>query len=592
MCGIVGVISKQLDCNQKIRYGLKKLEYRGYDSVGYAYILDNKIIINKCKGTVENLYEKYPNLKQFNIGIGHTRWATTGKADNKNAHPHLSFHKKIALVHNGIIDNYTKIKSFLTKNGYKFKSDTDSEVVANLIEYYYLKSNNIIESLKLSSQILIGNYAVAILNIDEPDRIYFYKRKSPLVIGISNDGLFLASDSLAFDKYCSDFIDIYDDRFGYITKDNAYVFSNKGIVDVKSYKNENKSEDNELGHYPFHMIKEIEEIPSKIEKLLDVYYKDNNYNFTNNLLECIKNSDCIIFVGCGTSYNAERILSRLTDQINKPTLTFIASEWSYYPVYFGKNPLFVFLSQSGETMDVIKCIDIVKEKGFKSLLITNSETSTLAKKADFVLPLYSGREIAVASTKAYVTMITVYLLLIGAYQNDTSIIDEIKEAITAIKDIIARKDEIYQIALKIKKKKNVFFLGRGYDYDMALEASLKLKEITYIHSEAIAGGELKHGPIALIEKGVPVFCFFSDKKTYHALLNNVNEVKSRGAKVFNIVNESLKTNDEQFIIKDLPLRVSMLSKIVFAFYLAYFVSYQKGLNVDKPRNLAKSVTVE
>ncbi len=595
MCGIIGVISKSENGYEIIRYGLKKLEYRGYDSAGFSYLLNKEIIVNKCKGDVDTLFSKYNKEIPFNLGIGHVRWATIGATNDINAHPHLSYHKKVCLVHNGIIENYKELKDELINAGYEFKSETDSEIIANYLEYYYMKGYSFLDTLKLTSEKIKGNYAIAVILNDESDRLYFYKRRSPLLIGTSDKENLLASDVSSINKYCNDFINLEDDRFGYITNNEIKVYNFNGEEKIEVYTKEYEESEDTLGSYENHMLKEIEETPLKLKILLEKYYTKNNYNFTKNLLDTFKNTDYITFIGCGTSYNAETVMSYLTNEKNIPNSVHIASEWAYYPIYHGKNPLFVFLSQSGETMDLIKCLDIVKEKGYKTLLITNSENSTLAHKSDFVIPLYSGKEIAVASTKVYVTMIAAYLLLLGAVYENNDVVKEIETAIDVINDLISKKEQIKDIALQIKDKEHVFFLGRGYDYATCMEASLKLKEISYIHSEAIPAGELKHGPIALIEKGTPVFCFLTDKLVYDILLSNVNEVVSRGAEVYLITNHYVISKDKQyheFIIKDASVIASCLIKPMFGFYLAYYTSYVRGLNIDKPRNLAKSVTVE
>ncbi len=591
MCGIIGGIGNNIF--DDIKQGLYRLEYRGYDSVGISYIFDNKIVVKKRSGNVNDFFNHYSQSVNCNLIIGHTRWATTGIVNDANAHPHLSFNSIFSIVHNGIIENYEEIKNELISEGYHFKSDTDSEVIVNLIEKFYLDGDkNVLDCLKKVSSRLIGNFSIALIDVNEPDYLYFYKRKSPLLVGIGKNKHYIASDIYAISTFCEKFIDIGDDNYGFITSNKTFIFDKSGLKKINYYKQNFENINNDLCGYEHFMLKEIEEIPNVIQTIIDEYTKENYRFNTNDLLNKISEFDCIIFIGCGSSYNAGKILSRLTDCLDKPSFVFIASEWSNYPKSYGKNPIFVILSQSGETMDDIKCIDIINKKGYSTILLTNNEYSTLAKKSTYVLPIYSKNEVAVASTKTYVAMIAVYLLFIFAITKDKTILSNLRSAIEAINDIILRKNEIKNIAHKIKNLQSVVFLGRGYDYDICLEASLKLKETAYINSQAIPSGELKHGPIAFVDNNVAIFTFFSDVNTFSATLNNVEEVKIRGGNIYNITNKSLKTPNDSFVCMDTDLRVCALVKSVFAFYLAYYTAEYKKLPIDKPRNLAKSVTVD
>ncbi len=591
MCGIIGGIGNNIF--DDIKQGLYRLEYRGYDSVGISYIFDNKIVVKKRSGNVDDFFNHYSQNVNCNLIIGHTRWATTGIANDINAHPHLSFNSFFSIVHNGIIENYKEIKNELINKGYAFKSDTDSEVIVNLIEKYYLDGNkDVLDCLKKVSSRLIGNFSIALIDLNEPNRLYFYKRKSPLLVGVGKNKNYLASDIYAISTFCEKFIDISDDDYGFITSNEVFIYDGNGLKKIKYCKQNFEYVNNDLCGYKHYMLKEIEEIPNVIQTNIDEYTKENNRYYPHDLLNKINEFDCVIFIGCGSSYNAGKILSRLTDCLNKSSFVFVASEWSNYPKIYGKNPVFVILSQSGETMDDIKCIDILNKKRYPTILLTNNEYSTLAKKSTYVLPIFSKNEVAVASTKTYVAMITVYLLFIFAITKDKTILSNLRSAIEAINDIISRKNEIRNIANKIKDLQSVIFLGRCYDYDICLEASLKLKETAYINSQAIPSGELKHGPIAFVDDSVAIFTFFSDINTFLATLNNVEEVKIRGGNIYNITNKSLKTPNDSFACMDTDLRVCALVKSVFAFYLAYYTAEYKKLPIDKPRNLAKSVTVD
>ena len=592
MCGIVGAVGF-ISPKDYVFNGLKMLDYRGYDSAGVAYF-NNGIQIFKDVGSVEHLLTIVPETIDTNIMIGHTRWATHGAPTKLNTHPHLSFHEKICLVHNGVIENFKELRSFLTGKGYRFYGETDTEIIANLLEYYYLEKGEIIEAIKTIMTLVKGSYAFAFFTSEDKNTLYVIKKASPLVIGLGEGFNLIASDASPMIEHTNKFIELDDLEFGIVTKDKVAIYNKKG----ERVKKDTISKDVELiSHdlkgYPHYMIKEIEEIPQTVRRLMTKYYQDDKYQFDPNLIKDLEESDHIIFIACGTSYHAGLVGGRYFEKYDKSTSRFIASEWAFHPTYPGKKPFIIMISQSGETADLIHCLKIIKEHNLKNLIITNTGGSTLDRNSMYSLLLYSGIEVSVASTKAYVAQVTLLAMLAAALSDDKKLIDDLTDSLDVIYDIQDHyKPLIMKVAEEIKDKKNLFYLGRSFDYFLSLEASLKLKEISYIHSEAIPGGELKHGPIALIEKGIPVIVFITDPDTAPSMRGNIEEVKSRGAKVYTIATKSLSRPEDTIMVEDYAYYLSSVAVSSVAFYLAYYVALAKGLNVDKPRNLAKSVTVE
>ena len=592
MCGIVGVIGF-ISPKEYVFKGLKMLDYRGYDSAGVAYF-DNGIQIYKDVGSVEHLLSITPETISTNIMIGHTRWATHGAPTKLNTHPHLSFHQRICLVHNGVIENFKELRSFLLEKGYKFYGETDTEIVANLLEYFYLEKGDIIESIKTIISLIKGSYAFCFFTNDDAHTLYVIKKASPLLIGLGKGFNLVASDASPMIEHTNDFIELDDFEFGVINKDKVIIYNKDG----QEIKKETINKDVELiSHdlkgYPHYMIKEIEEIPQTVKRLISTYFKKGKYQFDPELIKDLKESDHIIFIACGTSYHAGLVGGRYFEKYNKSTSRFIASEWAFHPTYPGKKPFIIMISQSGETADLIHCLKIIKQHNLKNLIITNTGGSTLDRNCMYSLLLNSGIEVSVASTKAYVAQVTLLAMLSASISKDVTLIDDLINALDVVYDIQDHyKPLIMKVADELKDKKNLFYLGRSFDYFLSLEASLKLKEISYIHSEAIPGGELKHGPIALIEKGIPVIVFITDPVTASSMRSNIEEVKSRGAKVYTIATKKLARPEDTIIVEDYAYYLSSVAVSSIAFYLAYYVSLAKGLNVDKPRNLAKSVTVE
>lgn len=591
MCGIVGCVGLA-SAHEYAIDGLKTLDYRGYDSAGLAF-LNKDIEIYKQVGSVSELDLIIPPSKEGKVVIGHTRWATHGKPNQNNSHPHLSFRKEFALVHNGVIENYLEIKNRLMCEGICFNNDTDSEVIVNLVEYYYQEEKDVLKAIKRAIKDIKGSYAIGLIHKGE-EKIYVMKNASPLLIGLGKDFNLIASDASPMIEYTDHFIELDDKEFGFITKDKYELFDKNGNPVKKEYvTKEAELVKHSLNGYDHYMLKEIEEIESVIKRLMDKYTLEKGFNLDPELIRKLKESDHIIFLGCGTSYHASLIGGRYFEEMGIPTASYIASEWAFHPMFPGKKPFVILISQSGETADLIHCLKIVKEQGYETLIITNTKGSTLERACTYSMLLHAGVEVSVASTKAYVAQVVCLLFLVAAVFDLEYVKPDLIRASEIISEIRKNfKANIKEIAGEIKDKNDIFYLGRGYDYYLSLEASLKLKEISYIHSEAIAGGELKHGPIALIENGTPVIVFITDKITASSMRGNIEEVKSRGAKVYVISTKELSKDGDRIVVENYPSYLSSIIVSSIAFYLAYFVSLLKGYNVDKPRNLAKSVTVE
>ena len=542
MCGIVGAIGF-ISPKEYVFKGLKMLDYRGYDSAGIAYFNDG-IQIFKDVGSVEHLLTIVPEKIETNVMIGHTRWATHGAPTKLNTHPHLSFNKKICLVHNGVIENFKELRSFLLGKGYSFYGETDTEIIANLLEYYYIQKGDIIESIKTIMSLVKGSYAFTFFTSEDANTlyvIYIIKNASPLVVGLGEGFNLVASDASPMIEHTNKFIELDDLEFGIVTKDKVTIFNENGEeIKKKTISKDVELISHDIKGYPHYMIKEIEEIPQTVKRLMATYYQKGKYQFDPQLIKDLDESDHIIFIACGTSYHAGLVGGRYFEKYNKSASRFIASEWAFHPTYPGKKPFIIMISQSGETADLIHCLKIIKENNLKNLIITNTGGSTLDRNCMYSLLLNSGIEVSVASTKAYVAQVTLLAMLAASLNKDTKLIDDLTDSLDVIYDIQDHyKPLIMKVADEIKDKKNLFYLGRSFDYFLSLEASLKLKEISYIHSEAIPGGELKHGPIALIEKGIPVIVFITDPDTAASMRGNIEEVKSRGAKVYTIATKSL-----------------------------------------------------
>ena len=612
MCGIVGYIGTK-KASPILINGLLRLEYRGYDSAGIATIENDKISIMKDKGRVKNLYN-LPGIGDLKgtIGIAHTRWATHGKPSNENAHPHMDNSNTFSCVHNGIIENYHELREFLTNNGYTFYSQTDTEVIPNLVHYYYSKDTNnddlrFLRAVNKACLDLKGSFAIEIISKDYPDNMIVVRKDSPLVIGKANGENYLSSDIPAILSFTRNFYLLDDYEFAILSRDNV-KFYDKDLKPIN--KNTTTIEWNassaEKDGYDDFMLKEIYEQPTAIRETIGAKFSEStkcefeDLDFTKEYLESINK---IYIVACGTAMHVGLAGKNILEKLCKiPTEVDIASEFRYRDPLVDDKTLCIFISQSGETADTIAALKLSKEHGAKTLVITNVIGSSITREADYSIYTHAGPEIAVASTKAYTSQL-VLMTILGIYfaevleiSNDD--IKELKKEIITlpkkVETVLKTCDQIKEFAKKVYQEKDIFFLGRGIDETAAREASLKLKEISYIHSESYPAGELKHGPIALIENDVTVIGVMTDPKLVEKTISNLQEVITRGAKTLILTNQDIDKSMFDLVI-DLPKTNPFISPIISIVPLqlfAYYISKEKGLDVDKPRNLAKSVTVE
>lgn len=597
MCGIVGYIGKK-NAIEILINGLEKLEYRGYDSAGIAFLTDD-IKILKNKGKIKNLKNKVIFDEKSTLGIGHTRWATHGEANEINAHPHQV--GKITLVHNGIIENYEEIKKELINKGYTFKTETDSEVGCALLNFLYQKNQNMIKSIEEFKTIVKGSYALGIICSNDKDTLYTVKNASPLIIGVGDNENFIASDVPAILKYTNKYITLDDLEFAKITKDKIECYDKKNKVikkDIKIFSGD--AMDIEKNGYEHFMLKEIHEEPSVIKKTFDKYIDNNKIG---DKIPDLSKYKKITIVACGSAYHAGLIGKNLIENYaNIPVDVEIASEYRYKKHFFNEKDLVIVVSQSGETADTLASLKLAKENKIDTLGIINVKESSIARESDIVLYTEAGNEIAVATTKAYSAQVALFSLISLTIANKNNLLnkDEIIETLKEIK-LLPNKieqlinNDIYQkIAEEIYKDDDIFFLGRGIDYAIALEGSLKLKEISYIHSEAYAAGELKHGTISLIDKDTHVIAIITDNSIKDKTISNVKEVKARGAKTILISNENLDNScfDKKVIIPSIHPLLQPLLTVIPLQLIAYEVAKLRDCDIDKPKNLAKSVTVE
>ena len=608
MCGIVGYIGNKKASNFLIE-GLSKLEYRGYDSAGIAVINNGSVEIRKHKGRLSNLVEELENNSaDGTIGIGHTRWATHGEPSDINSHPHQTSKGDITVVHNGIIENYNELTKWLKSEGYEFKSATDTEVIPNLIHYYY--KGDLFEAVVKATENLEGSYALGVVCGQEPDKIVAVRKDSPLIVGIGNGESFIASDIPAVLNYTRDIYLLEDNEFVVLTNEGAKIFKANGErINKEIYKVTWNEDAAEKGGYDSFMLKEIHEQPKAIKDTMSGRVSLNekinlgDFKLTAEELEEI---DRIYIIACGTAYNAGLIGKvAIEDLARIPVEVAIASEFRYRNPIVTKKTLIVTLSQSGETADTLAVLRDAKKIGAKTLAITNVVGSSISREADNVIYTMAGPEIAVASTKAYTTQ-TVVMNLLGMYLADLKGMlksedeIEIKKALlelpNKIEEVLEKKPQIAEIAKIIAQEKDLFYLGRDVDYALAIEGALKIKEIAYIHSEAYAGGELKHGTIALIEPGTKIIALLTQTNLKDKMISNIREVKSRGAEIIGIAYEGQEIDssifDEIIRIPQISTRIAPVLGAVVLQLLAYYVAKERGCDIDKPRNLAKSVTVE
>lgn len=613
MCGIIGYIGHK-KASPILLNGLLRLEYRGYDSAGISTVEKNGLSIMKDKGRVKNLY----NLDGIDdltgtIGIAHTRWATHGKPSKENAHPHLDNSDSFAVVHNGIIENYNELKKFLADNGYTFRSQTDSELIPNLIHYYYSKdeqndNQKVLRAVQKTCMDLKGSFALQVISKFMPDNMIVIRKDSPLVIGKGDGENYVSSDIPTILSYTKDFYLLNDYEFAVLSRDNVEFYDinlNKIVKPIKSIDWDINSADK--NGYEDYMLKEIFEQPNAVRETIGSRLPENEHcnfedlKFTKEFLLTINK---MYIVACGTAMHAGLSGKSAIEKLcNIPVTVDIASEFRYRNPIIDKNTLCIYISQSGETADTIAPLKLAKSKGATTLAISNVIGSSITREADYCIYTHAGPEIAVASTKAYtsqVVLLDILAVYFAEILGTTPILQlqNIKKEILAlpakIDEALKCSDRIKTFANKIYQEKDIFFLGRGADYNTALEGSLKLKEISYIHSEAYAAGELKHGPIALIENGITVIGIMTDKLLVEKSISNLQEVITRGAKTLVVTNQNLPANNFETIITvpDTDTLLSPILAIVPLQLLSYYISKAKGLDVDKPRNLAKSVTVE
>lgn len=608
MCGIVGYIG-QRDCTDVLMDGLEKLEYRGYDSAGIAVFEKTGIKTVKTKGKLSDMRLKLEEEGSpvGHCGIGHTRWATHGEPSDQNSHPHSN--GRVTIVHNGIIENYIELKEFLTEKGYTFNSQTDSEVVACLLDYYYSERNPL-RAIMETVRELQGSYALGIIFKDFPDRVYATRKESPLIVGVGENEYFIASDIPAFLKYTKNYALLEDDDIVCMSNDRIEFFDVHGLPEHKEISvAEWDVEQAQKCGYPHFMLKEIHEQPSVVANTLSSCCKDGVPNFddiglTDELLRDVKR---VFVVACGTAMHAGIIARYAIEQLARvPVTVEVASEFRYMDPIVGEGDLVIVVSQSGETADTRAGLELAKKNGAKTLAVVNVKYSAIARQADMYIHTLAGPEIAVASTKAYTAQISVLYLLAFRFAFARGKIDEARlKALTAqlltapqaIQNVIDRKKECQFIASKLVNADNLFFIGRTFDHALSLEGSLKLKEITYIHSEAYAAGELKHGTISLIEPGVPVITVATQSAVLAKTISNMEEVKARGAVIIAVCRKGTVFAENTVDMKleidtELDDMLVPLPTVCALQLIAYYTSVLRGIDPDKPRNLAKSVTTE
>ncbi|MDO8869862.1 MAG: glutamine--fructose-6-phosphate transaminase (isomerizing) [Methanobacteriaceae archaeon] len=592
MCGIVGCILKDDEAAPVLLECVKKLEYRGYDSVGIA-TSSSKINIRKDKGKISEA-EKNVKLSDLpgNMGIAHVRWATHGVPTQKNAHPHTDCNGKIAVVHNGIIENYKELKNNLESEGHIFKSDTDTEVIPHLIEKFMDQGFDLEIAVRKTLEMIHGSYAIAVISTDEPGKIIGVRKESPLIVGKGDGDYFLASDVPAILKHTNNIIYLEDGEMVILDADGVTVKNVLGeIIEKEVHIIEWTPDMAEKGGFDHFMIKEIHEQPDAVRDTL--MESSEIEKIVNNLGDIER----ICFVACGTSYHASLIGKYLFESLmGLPTDVILASEFQYSSKAMDEKTLVIFISQSGETADTLKALRTAKKRS-ETLVIVNVVGSTATREAKHVVFTRAGPEIGVAATKTYVSQLTCVYLLAAHMSKRLDLVEDLHKIPKFMADVLNNEDHIHRIAKKYKDVPDFFFIGRGFSYPTALEGALKLKEITYIHGEGYAAGELKHGPLALIDDGVPVVAVAPPGNIHDKTLSNVEEVRARGAHVISVGSDNdeiLKSESKDFMGTDSEIDelISPIPYIVPLQLLAYYISIEKGIDPDKPKNLAKCVTVE
>ncbi|WP_407271802.1 glutamine--fructose-6-phosphate transaminase (isomerizing) [Radiobacillus sp. PE A8.2] len=600
MCGIVGYIGNN-DTKEVLLNGLEKLEYRGYDSAGIATLNEDGMHLFKVKGRIAALRNKVDENVHATMGIGHTRWATHGEPSEDNAHPHQSNSGQFTIVHNGVIENYYEIRDQYLAN-VALKSETDTEIIVQLIEVLYNECKDVKEAFRQTVAKLKGSYAIGVIDAENPDMIYVAKNKSPLLIGLGDDFNVIASDAMATLKQTNRYLEINDKEIVILKRDRVEIQTLDGtVIEREPFVAQIDATDIEKGTYPYFMLKEIDEQPFVMRKIIQEYQDEHDdIKLDSDVRSAMLDADRIYIIAAGTSYHAGLVGKQFIEKIaNIPVEVHIASEFSYNMPLLSKSPLFVFISQSGETADSRSVLVKIKELGHPALTITNVPGSTLSREADYTLHLHAGPEIAVASTKAYTAQIAVLAILAvdtakaKGLKFDFDPLRELAIVASAMESLTDQKEKFESIAKDyFETTRNAFFIGRSGDYNVVQEAALKLKEISYIQAEGFAGGELKHGTIALIEQDTPVVALVTQANINYSIRGNVQEVAARGAKTCIISMEGLEQEDDSFVLPHVHELLTPLVSVVPMQLLAYYAALHRDCDVDKPRNLAKSVTVE
>lgn len=602
MCGIVGFIGKK-NAKEVLLEGLEKLEYRGYDSAGIALKSPTSVLISKEKGRIADLRSEVPAEAFGEMGVGHTRWATHGKPSHANAHPHQSKSGRYTIVHNGVIENYSLLTDKYLSDA-NFASDTDTEVIVLLIELFANEGMTTKEAFTKTLSLLHGSYAICLIDNKDNETLYAAKNKSPLLIGKGKDFNVIASDAMAVIRETDQFVEIMDEEIVLVKRDGVTIETLDGEeVEREAYTAELDASDIEKGTYPHYMLKETDEQPAVIRKIIQAYQdKNGDVTIDPTIVKELLDTDRIHIVACGTSYHAGLVGKNLIEKLAEvPVEVHVSSEFGYNMPLLSEKPLFIFITQSGETADSRQVLVKVKELGYRSLTITNVPGSTLDREADHTMYLHAGPEIAVASTKAYTAQIAALSILatvVGRAKGlsiakafDLTV--ELGIVANAMETLVDSKETIEHIAGEyLATTRNAFFLGRHIDYFVAMEAALKLKEISYIQAEGFASGELKHGTIALIEDGTPVLALITQESINWNIRGNVKEVLARGANACILSMEGVNQAGDQFVIPKVHELLTPLVSVVPCQLLAYYAALHRGCDVDKPRNLAKSVTVE
>lgn len=609
MCGIMGFTGIG-NAKEKIIEGLYSLEYRGYDSAGITVGNGEALHTVKCKGRVSMLDEKASSITDdCFFGIGHTRWATHGEPSEKNAHPHSS--ESVTLVHNGIIENYLELRERLSKEGYLFRSETDTECVVHLIDREYKKCHEPWQAINSAIAELKGSFALAIIFHDRMGEIWAVRRNNPLILSYKDGSSYLASDIPAILRYSKSIMRIADDEIACLNAENVIYYDKSGAE--KSVEFEDVPWDFEMAKkdgYEHFMLKEIHEQPTAVSRAVKPYISDDglpNLEKIGLSKKALSEFDGISIIACGSAYHAGIVGKQLIEKIaGIPVFVTLASEYRYDPPVVTKNPLIIAISQSGETADTLAALKLAKESGAPSLGIINTVGSAIARESDFVFYTNAGPEISVATTKGYITQLSaMFLIAVATAHAKGTVTDSFvknflsvmsNDVPAAISDVISRRGEIAMLAKDIVDKSDLYFIGRGCDYAASIEASLKLKEVSYIHSEAYAAGELKHGTLSLITDGVPVIAFACDEKYHDKMIGNIRETRARGAFVILVCKDNMKEpeiySDRVFLIPNLDGIFTPFVSVVFSQILAYETAFLRGFDIDRPRNLAKSVTVE